>query len=229
MANKRFFDAVQAELGIIPLIGTSASFNPTSNSGNVQSFSLGGWSIVQNGTGALLLNKTNTCYYGVNANSSIYQPFLEFNINIPTNSIIVSANLTLDASVPTTSAFAIKAYLYNYGTLTSSSYIPASSLPVGTLVGTQECLQNQGFLGDIPRTLVFDQIELLRNQLITGTSTVRFILITDEMNLATNLGFESWYLNFYLATTKLNIVYVTAGQAVAALIGAYWGIKVTPQ
>lgn len=232
MATRRLPDAFQAELTMLPVTGILASISPTANSGFITSSDT--VYLTSRSGSNLSLSTADPMYLGgivdISSNYIMYQIFLEFNINIPTNAIIYAAELSMEAVVPTTEPFIVKASIYNYGTLTSSSWVPGASLLPGTQVGQTYVLQNQGFSGENTRGTSFDNVDSLRNS-ITPNSTLKIMLSTSSMEkTSADFSFASnRYTKITKSSIKLNINYVTAGELIAALIGAYWGIKVTIQ
>ena len=136
MATRRLPDAFQAELTMLPAAGILASISPTANSGFITSSDT--VYLTSRSGSNLSLSTADPMYLGgivdISSNYIMYQIFLEFNINIPTNAIIYAAELSMEAVVPTTEPFIVKASIYNYGTLTSSSWVPGASLLPGTQV-----------------------------------------------------------------------------------------------
>jgi len=113
--------------------------------------------------------------------------------------------------------------------LQASDFVPGDSLLPGTKLGQTYMLLNSGFLGDITRNITFDDIDTFRRT-ISSSGTYRILLSTTPMKSTTNPIFSlTEYTRLSISSATLTFTYVTAGEVIAALIGAFWGIKVTIQ
>ena len=225
MPTRRLSDAAQAELGVIPISGISASFTPTANSGWITSSNTN-WLTARAGSN-LTSSTSNTAKLGLNydisSNYLFYQVLLEFSVSIPNNAIIAKASLEIQYTIPTTEPFTVKASVYNYGTFESSDFVSGAGLLPGTQLGQRYIPQNQGFGGDAVVTYTFDDIDTIRNT-ISSSGTYRILLSTNGMESTTaTVAFgASRYTQLSISSATLRFTYAVVP---VALSQAYWGIK----
>jgi hypothetical protein len=231
MPTRRLSDAAQAELGILPVAGNTLSFTPTANSGWITS-SNANFFPAKAGSN-LQFSKVDTARVGVNSTgfsptlTSFYQTLLEFDVNLPSNAYVTSVLLSIQFTVPVSDGFFIEVSEYNYGVAQASDFIPGDSLLPGKKLGHLYLFANAGFLGAITKTLTFDDIDNFRS-IINSKGTYRILLSTDTMKESPQLIFSiQKSTDLSISSATLRFTYVTAGEVIAALIGAFWGIKVT--